>query len=165
MSKLSEEDFLRIIKSRELIKGEGYFNLKVSSITEYSGKKNQTHIANLGAMTRYNYERMHELLSEGEMEDACNQQVSMSLFEGNYIPSKGEYVKVFFKWTVVELKDEEGEVILKKDGTPKTEKRLYGTSLVEIQAGETVKVGRMMEQGEEEEEEVATTSKKKVALK
>ena len=157
---LTEEEFLRIIKSRELIKDKGYYMLKVSSITEYEGKKNQTHIANLSAMTRYNYERMQELLAEEEISEAANQQVSMSLFQGNYIPSKGEYVKVFFNWITVELKDEEGDL------TGETEKRLYATSIVEIKTSDTVKVGQVMQYGEEEEEEEeVVTTKKKVALK
>ena len=163
---LTEEDFARIIKSRKMIKTEGYYQLKVTNVTEYEGKKNQTHIANLKAMTRYNYERMHELLAEGEMEKACNQQVSMSLFQNNYIPSKGEYVKVYFEWIEVELKDEDGHVILKDNGQPKTEKRMYPTSMVEIKTTEATTVGRMMDNSEEEEEEEeVVTTKKKVALK
>lgn len=112
---MERKDALQIINSRKLIAQPTVAQLKVTSVTPFDGK----FIVNLNAMTNYHVDEAKKHLAAGEIQEAVNQSLSASLRATDYIPSKGEIVKV-----VIE------ELVTKNNGI----KGLFVTSLSELKA-------------------------------
>ncbi len=117
---LTLENVSGIISSRVQIPGDGVYRLKVTNVTFYDGR----FIVNFNAMTQYHVEKAMELIEENQLRDAANQSLSANLRATDYIPSKGEVVKV-----VIE------EVTTKKGVTG-----LFVTGVSEIQAASATKI-------------------------
>lgn len=86
---------IQIIKSRKLVALPGSYELKVTSVTPFDGK----FICNLSAMTSYHIDEAKRLFSENDFQEAVNQNISASLRATDYIPAKGEIVKVYIENT------------------------------------------------------------------
>jgi hypothetical protein len=88
-------DATKIISSRKQIATAGAYNLKVTSVG--MTKDGSKFIANLNGMTPYHYEQAMNLFDEGTEESlqlATNQHLTASLRLTDYLPTKGEVVKV-----------------------------------------------------------------------
>lgn len=117
----TKDSAIAIINSRKMIAREGYYEVKVTNEpTPYDGK----FICNLSAMTNFHLEEAKKLATEGKFQEATNQQLSASLRPTDYIPSKGEIVKVYV-----------AEVTTKNGVTG-----LFVTSLTELKATKAGKV-------------------------
>ena len=117
---MEKQDAKQILSSRELIMLPGAYDLKVTSIQPYDGK----FIANFKAMNVHHYETAKELFKEEKYQEACNQQLSSSIRTTDYVPSKGEVVRVIV-----------AEVTTKSGITG-----LFVTGVSEIKASKTTKV-------------------------
>lgn len=87
---LTLENVSGILSSRQLIAEPGTYSLRTTNVTLYDGK----FICNFNAMTQYHVDRAMELIETNELREAANQGISASLRPTDYIPSKGEFVKV-----------------------------------------------------------------------
>jgi len=87
---MERADAIQIIKSRRSVLTEGAYDLKVNSVVEYDGK----FIINLSAMSSYHVEQAVSLIKKGDYQGAVNSSLSFSARPSDFIPSKGEYVKV-----------------------------------------------------------------------
>jgi hypothetical protein len=87
---MEKSNALQIINSRKLIAQPAVVQLKCTSITPFDGK----FIANFNAMTGYHVDEAKKHLANGEYQEAVNQSLSASLRATDYLPSKGEVVKV-----------------------------------------------------------------------
>ncbi len=89
---LTAEQAIQILNSRKLIPAiDGYYAVKVTSVTPFE----ERFIANFNAMTDYHFSEAKRLLLEGEIDEAVNQNLSVSLRATDYIPSKGEILEVY----------------------------------------------------------------------
>jgi hypothetical protein len=87
---LTSEAAEKITSAKKIVDKPGAYNLKVTSVTPYDGK----YIVNLQAMTPYHEEQAQGFAEQGLLQDACNQNLTASQRQQDYIPSKGEWVKV-----------------------------------------------------------------------
>jgi len=90
---MTRESAVQIIESREQITTDGSYLLKCNNVHPFEGK----FIANFNAMTPYLVEKAITLLDQDEFQAATNTSLSASLRPVDYIPLKGEIVKVFVK--------------------------------------------------------------------
>src|SRR5690349_7637028 len=91
-NRLKKEDFITIMNSRVRVPEEdGYYKLKVTSVVPFDGK----YIVNLNGMTDYHVNKAKELIKDGKIDEAANQNLSASMRQIDYVPSKGEYVKAY----------------------------------------------------------------------
>lgn len=111
---------IQIIESRKLVATPGSYELKVTSVTPFEDK----FIANFAAMTPYHLGEAKRLITEGEFQEATNQNISASLRPTDYIPAKGEIVKVYL------------DNVTTKSGVT----GLFVTSVSEVKARTTTKV-------------------------
>lgn len=92
---MNAQDATKIISSRKQISIPGAYNLKVTSVG--MTKDGSKFIANLNGMTPYHYEQAMNLFDEGteeSIQNATNQHLTASLRLTDYLPTKGEVVKV-----------------------------------------------------------------------
>ena len=122
---MNKQDALQILSSRKAISEPGKYRLAVSTCQDYFATRgegdntiNLVAIANFRAMTPYHVEEAKAQLAEGKFQDACNNNLSLSIREGAFKPQKGEIVDV-----IVEHVD-------LKDGS----KGLFVTSISEVKA-------------------------------
>lgn len=87
---LTSEAAEKITSAKKIVDKPGAYNLKVTSVTPYDGK----YIVNLQAMTPYHEEQAQGFAEQGMLQEACNQNLTASQRPQDYIPSKGEWVKV-----------------------------------------------------------------------
>lgn len=90
---MEKSNAISIITSRKSISQAGAYELRATNVSEYDGK----FIANLNGMTPYHVTEAKRLIMLGDEESiqkAVNQGLSASLRPTDYIPSKGEIVKV-----------------------------------------------------------------------
>lgn len=138
-NRLKKEDFITIMNSRVRVPEEdGYYKLKVTSVVPYDGK----YIVNLNGMTDYHITKAKELAKENKIDEAANQNLSASMRQIDYTPSKGEYVKAYIS------------KITTKSGV----EGFFVTSLTELKTNTTHKVSFSLE-----DFEVAVESKEEVA--
>ena len=126
----------KIIQSKlnNLITGTGAYNLRVTNVNEYDGR----FIVNFNALTSYQAGKLKELYKAGNIDAAVNIGLSGSVRFTDYVPSKGETVKVTLG--MVDLKDGSGQ-------------GLMVTSVSEIKAIATKKVDLADFFGSDEQEE------------
>jgi hypothetical protein len=117
---MEKQDAKQILSSRELIMLPGAYDLQVTSIQPYDGK----FICNFKAMNSYHYEEAKKFIKEEKYQEACNLQLSSSIRTTDYIPSKGEIVRV----NVAEVTTKSGII------------GLFVTKVSEIKASKTTKV-------------------------
>lgn len=87
---LTEKTAAKIIQSRSLVTQPGSYELQVSNVTPFNDK----FIVNYKAMTPYHVSEAKRLAKEDDFDAAANQNISSSQRATDYIPSKGEFVKV-----------------------------------------------------------------------
>jgi hypothetical protein len=87
---MEKSSAINIIKSRSFISTEGAYEVQVTSVSPYGDKM----IVNLKAMTNYHIELAKEHLRNGDTQEAVNQCVTANLRLTDYIPTKGEFVKI-----------------------------------------------------------------------
>ncbi len=130
---------IQIIESRKLINLPGSYELKCTGVTPFEDK----FIANFAAMTDYQLSEAKKHFAAGEYQEATNQNLSASLRPTDYIPAKGEIVKVYVD-----------RITTKNEVTG-----LFVTSVSEVKAKATTKVSLGIEA-----EEVLPQTKGKVEL-
>lgn len=133
---MNKEQADKIIQSKlnNLVSGPGAYNLRVSNVTLYDGR----FIVNFSALTPYQAGKLKELYKAGNLDAAVNVGLSGSVRPTDYVPSKGETVKVTLG--MVDLKDGSGQ-------------GLMVTGISEIKAVATKKVDLADFFGDTEEEE------------
>ena len=87
-----------ILKSRKVIASPGKYTAKVTSVTPYI-KQNASGpatvaIANFNIMTDYHLGVAKGYFTQGDFQEAINQQLSASIRESDFQPSKGETVEI-----------------------------------------------------------------------
>lgn len=90
---MKKSNAAQILSSRKLISNAGYVELKATSIVAYEGK----FIVNFNGMTQYHKDQALELMSQGEYQEAVNQNISASLRPTDFIPEKGEICRVYIE--------------------------------------------------------------------
>jgi len=95
---LTSESAAKITAAKKLIEAPGAYLLKVTNVHHYTEGAKDVHIVNLQAMTAYHEKQAREYAEEGMFQEACNQNLSASQRPQDYIPSKGEIVKVNVDW-------------------------------------------------------------------
>jgi hypothetical protein len=75
-----------------MISQPGAYDLKVTAVTAYNGN----HIVNLAAMCQAHIEKAQEYAELGQLQQAANEQYSLNARPTDYLPSKGEIIKVYF---------------------------------------------------------------------
>jgi hypothetical protein len=88
----TSEDLVRLVQSRKMISQPGAYDLKVTAVTAYNGN----HIVNLAAMCQAHIEKAQEYAELGQLQQAANEQYSLNARPTDYLPSKGEIIKVYF---------------------------------------------------------------------
>ena len=91
---LNSETAQRIVGSKILIEAPGAYHVQVQNVHHYQGDDRDVHIVSLKAMTGYHQQKAQEFAELGMFQEACNQGLSSSQRPQDYIPSKGEIVKV-----------------------------------------------------------------------
>lgn len=95
---MKKENAINILKSRKMISKEGKYTLKVTSVTPFHRSNeqgsDQVAIANFNGMAPYHVEAAQTLFAQGDYQEAVNQNLSASIRETDYLPSKGEVVDV-----------------------------------------------------------------------
>lgn len=98
----SIEDLQKILNSRVMCTEEGVnYTLQVSSVSSLQVPETGSpyHILNLNALTPYHMNEVGSLVEQGELTEASNVRVSARVRLGKeYIPAKGEKVRVAFTW-------------------------------------------------------------------
>ena len=92
-----DKDFAaRIIASKSVIDQEGSYRVRVSSTCNYrrlrSGGAQQIGIVNFRAMSIQQDKISKQLYAQGQYQEACNINLSLSILEGQYFPFGGQYV-------------------------------------------------------------------------
>lgn len=128
-NRLSMDQAVRILETRELISEPGKYRVKVTNtvpfVRETENGSQSIVICGLSAMTTYQLKQAQSLLRSGEVDKACNQGLSISSRIGrDYVPSKGEYCHVIV------------EYVTTKTG----EQALLATSITPLPVTETTKV-------------------------
>lgn len=95
---LNSETAQRIVGSKILIEAPGAYHVQVQNVHHYQGDDRDVHIVSLKAMTEYHQQKAQEFAELGMFQEACNQGLSSSQRPQDYIPSKGEIVKVNVDW-------------------------------------------------------------------
>jgi len=113
---LTSEAAEKITSAKKIVDKPGAYNLKVTNVHHYTENGKNTHIVSLQAMTPYHEEQAQRFAEQGLLQEACNQNLTASQRPQDYIPSKGEWVKVNV------------DLIENKEGIP----CLFVTSLTEI---------------------------------
>lgn len=95
---MEKQDALSILSSRKTIKGPGKYTARVTSVTPYErdferGPK-QIAIVNINIMTPFHTEKAIMLFKQGLYQESVNQNLTASIREGEFIPTKGETVNV-----------------------------------------------------------------------
>jgi len=110
MAKLTKEDAMKILASRQVITNPGKYEMvKVTNVSDYFvAERNQVAIANVNLMSKYHYDQAINHFKRGDYDAACNEGMSLSIRESDYKPSKGEYVNV----QVIETPNKEGVLSL-----------------------------------------------------
>jgi hypothetical protein len=95
---LSKEDAVGILSSRLPIGSAGKYAVKVTNCGDFHRENaqggNVIAIANFNAMTPYQMGEAKASLTAGEYNDAVNNNLSLSIRESDYRPSKGEIVDI-----------------------------------------------------------------------
>ena len=98
MSKLTEEQALRICNAKSIISAPGVYRVKCTITTPYlknlSNGVKQVAIANFNCKTEYHDEASVTLFSQGDYDKAANQGMSYSVLEGGFMPLRGQMVDV-----------------------------------------------------------------------
>lgn len=122
---MEKKDAIQIISSRKLITEAGKYRLAVSTCQDYADTRgegdntvNIVAIANFRAMTPYHVDAAKAQLAEDKFQEACNNNLSMSITDRGYKPVNGEQVDVIVEH--IEL----------KDGS----KGLFATSIIPVKA-------------------------------
>lgn len=96
---MEKQNAINILKSRNLISTPGKYTVKVTSVTnfhkELAGGARQVAIMNVNAMTSYHQEAAKTLFGQGDYQEAVNQNLSASVRNTDYLPSKGEVIEIF----------------------------------------------------------------------
>jgi hypothetical protein len=122
---MEQKNAIQIIKSRKSVNGPGIYELRATSVVPFIREDGTpTTIVNLNGMTQYHQAEAKRLAEAGDLQGAVNQNLSVSLLQGKYVPSPGEMVQV-----VVE------EITTKNDV-----RGLFVTSLSKIKATVTSNV-------------------------
>lgn len=83
----------QILNSRILISAPGKYRVKVTNVTPYVRENGQsTDIVSVNAMTPYAQAQAIAALKEKDYDAACNTNMSGSVLDRQYCPSKGEFV-------------------------------------------------------------------------
>lgn len=99
MSDFTKEQALSILNSRKVIRKNGKYQVKVTSVHSFEDK----YIVNVAAMNLYGANKAKELLTSEEYQEACNTNLSFNVFEGQESPLKGEFINIMVD--DVKLKD------------------------------------------------------------
>ena len=103
---MQQENALRILKSRKVITKAGKYQLKVTSDPNWYQPEEGDgyHIANVQAMNVQGASKAKAEFGAGNFDEACNKTgLSTRIYDGRYLPSKGELVNVVVD--EVELRD------------------------------------------------------------
>jgi hypothetical protein len=133
-------DLIKIVESRKMISQPGAYDLKVTSVTPYNGN----HIVNLSAMCQAHIEKAQEFAELGQLQNAANEQYSLNARPTDYLPSKGEIIKVYFDTVTTkkgitglfptsysELKSSSAGKVVFNFGTPKSTTETISSSVAE----------------------------------
>lgn len=148
------KDAVKILSSRNAIAAPGKYRVRVSNCSPFSkvleGGQTIVAIANFNGMSPYHVEQAKELLNEGDITKALNQNFSLSIRANDYKPTKGEVVDI-----IVDLVD-----------TKSGDKALLVTGLSPVAAITTMAkadfsafAGADFEEPEAEEGDLATKAK------
>lgn len=95
---ISTKDAVGILNSRLPITRAGKFTVKVTNCGDYhkalGNGGSVVAIANFNAMSAYQMEQAKALLGEGKNAEALNNNMSLSIRDTDYRPSKGEIVDI-----------------------------------------------------------------------
>jgi len=97
MNKLSKQSAARIIASKKTIVEPGVYDCTVTNVHPYVREKDglrQVAIINFAAKSDYHRQAAKQLMDQGDYDDAANQNMSMSVFEGSKIPENGQAVEI-----------------------------------------------------------------------
>lgn len=93
-----------IINSRKLIATDGKYELRVTNVTPYhrdlGNGRSQTAIVNVAGMTLYHATQAAALYTQGEYQEAVNNNISFSVRDNDYMPKKGEVLECFVETIV-----------------------------------------------------------------
>jgi len=97
-NKLTKEESIRIVASKGIISTEGVHRVKCTSVTPYHKDRGngaiQVAIANFNAKSDYQEAAALTLLGQGDYDKAANQGLSMSILQGQFVPTKGQVVDI-----------------------------------------------------------------------
>ena len=105
------QDAVAILGSRITISQAGKYTVKVTNCSDFHkalARGAQVAIANFNAMNSYQDGKAREFLQAGDIEGALKQNLSLSIRDTDYRPSKGEIVDIM----VEEVQTKDGEVAL-----------------------------------------------------
>lgn len=95
---MERDNAINILKSRKVISGPGKYSVKITSATPYHRSietgPDQVAIVNFNTMTPYHKETAATLFAQGDYQEAVNQNLTTSIREGDYMPTKGEIVDI-----------------------------------------------------------------------
>ena len=95
---VTREEALRYITSKKIVEGEGIYRLKVTNVTPYRKEREngavQVAIVNFNGKTSYHEQAAATLFGQGDYKEAANQGLSLSILEGQEVPTKGQIVDV-----------------------------------------------------------------------
>lgn len=110
--KITREQAERILKSRTIINTPGKYSTKVNNITLWEGR----YIVNTGLMNTYLAQKAKELFMEEDYQEACNTNLSVTVFindngePSGHLPKKGDIVHVMADF--IETKDGDQALLL-----------------------------------------------------
>ena len=90
MSEMTKERSLQILKSRTVVNANGKYQVKVTSVHPHEDK----HIVNFAAVAIDQAIAAKEAFGKEDYEAAANSNLSTSIFEGNAVPNKGDFVNI-----------------------------------------------------------------------
>lgn len=104
MSEMTQETAMRILNSRKIIAEAGKYSVKVVNVNLH----NEKHIVNFAAMNMYQAKNARTALNEGKIQDSVNSNLTTSVFDGKWVPAKGDVVNIM----VEEIKTKKGDMAL-----------------------------------------------------
>jgi hypothetical protein len=105
MQNLTKENAARIMASRKIITQPGKYHVRVTNDVQYLAEQGTVHrelagglfqvsIANFAAATTYHVREFKKAMKEGDFDGAANNNLTASVRENDYIPSKNEVVEI-----------------------------------------------------------------------
>jgi hypothetical protein len=102
---LTKDNAARIMASRKLITQPGKYHVRVTNDVQYLAEQGTVHrelagglfqvsIANFAACTPYHVREFKKAMKEGDYDGAANNNLTASVRENDYMPSKNEVVVI-----------------------------------------------------------------------